>query len=178
MQEDKKLIAMLRSNDRSIIETGFQNIYEKYHKLVFHCIYKIIKDYLDTEELTNDTFISVFNNRKNLIESKNVKYYIIKTAKNLSIDYLRKKKRESETYLNYQNNSENDSKVVDIKEFLKKLEDSLNEKELDVIIKHLFEGMPFKEIAEIDGSKTSKISNIYYRALDKLKERRVFDEKK
>ena len=62
-------------------------------------------------------------------------------------------------------------KKIDINYFIKSLENILNDKEIDVIIKHLFEGMSFKDIAKELNEKTSGVSNRYYRALERIKER-------
>jgi len=171
MDSNKKLIEMLLSNDINVVEEGLETIYNSYYKLVFYCVNKILNNSKDSEEITNDTFISVFNNRKKLVKSKNIKYYILETAKHKAIDLKRKEKLSVVVDTNEVYKTKSFDKKIDINYFIKSLENVLNDKEIDVIIKHLFEGMSFKDIAKELNEKTSCVSNRYYRALERIKER-------
>ena len=71
-------------NEREVIV----RLIDDYQKLIFSICYKITKDYFAAEDLTQETFISAFQNlhRFALI---NEKAYIARIATNKSIDYLR-----------------------------------------------------------------------------------------
>ena len=91
---DRDLIKKLQSSDRYTQEEGFEGIYYKYAKLAFTCIYQIVKNYQDAEDLVNDTFLAIFNNRSRLQETKNLKYYIVVSAKNAALNFRNSRKLE------------------------------------------------------------------------------------
>ena len=91
---DNILIKKLKSKDRDMQEEGFEGIYYKYAKLAFTCINEIVKNYSDSEDLVSETFLSIFNKRETLLEEKNIKYYIVISAKNMALNFINKKKRE------------------------------------------------------------------------------------
>lgn len=51
---------------------------------------KYIKQYEDSEELTDDVFIQLFNHLENLNLDKDIKYYLMASAKNASINFMKK----------------------------------------------------------------------------------------
>ena len=61
---------------------------DDYQKLIFSICYKITNDYFTAEDLTQETFISVYQNLHRFTLS-NEKAYIARIATNKSIDYLR-----------------------------------------------------------------------------------------
>ena len=88
---ETKLIKALKSNNENIIHDVFNEIYDEYKKLVYKQISFYVKNNYDCEELTQDTFISFFNNL-NKIKIINIKYYLLVSAKNKALDHLKKKK--------------------------------------------------------------------------------------
>ena len=58
--------------------------------------------------------------------------------------------------------------LIDDISFYEKIE-HLIEEEQDILTKRFVSGFTFKEIAEEDNKPTSTISSIYYRALEKVK---------
>ena len=89
---DKNLIKLLKSKYESDINYGFECIYYKYAKLLYVCIYGIVQNKDDASDLVNDTFLAVFNNRESLIEEKNLKYYLVVSAKNKAYTFMKNKK--------------------------------------------------------------------------------------
>lgn len=87
--------------DRSIIkelvndsELAFNLIFNKYYALIKQICFFYCKNNAEAEDLTIETFIKLWYNRKKINIDKNFKYYLTKIAHNLCVDYLRKKKRE------------------------------------------------------------------------------------
>ena len=73
MTLEQKLSIALKSNNEDSINSIFEEIYSSYWKLVYFIIMQYINNKLDVEELTQDVFISFFNNLDNN-NVKNIKY--------------------------------------------------------------------------------------------------------
>ncbi|MCI5939120.1 MAG: sigma-70 family RNA polymerase sigma factor [Bacilli bacterium] len=176
MDNYKNIIRCLKSSNMNTVNQAFEILYNEYAKLVYLIISRSVKDKRDVEELTNDTFIKIFNNRYSLMQEKNLKYYIVTIANNLVKDYW-KKKSENISYDSDYVLKQHDSKVETVyDDLIEVLKLHLLEKDVEILILHLFEGVSFKEIAKKYNQKLSAISNRYYRALEKLKEENVIDE--
>ena len=93
MQLERKLKYAIMSNDIDKIHSVFDDIYITYGRLVYFKIMQYIENKSDVEELTQEVFISFYNNIL-YVEVKNIKYYLLTSAKNKSIDYLRKKREK------------------------------------------------------------------------------------
>ena len=169
MNSEKHAIKALKGDNELDIEEAFQYLYNKYSKLVLFCIMTIIKDIRDAEELTNDVFIKIFNNRINLCEEKNVKYYIVTTARNHTIDFLKKKKLEvilnDEYVYNYEINSD-DNNTSSVISFIRR---HLDDTESNIIINHIVYEYNFNEIAESLGLSVNTVKTKYYRSIKKLR---------
>ena len=168
MNSDKHAIRLIKGENKLDIEESFQYLYNKYSKLVMFCILSIVKDTRDAEELTNDVFIKIFNNRKNLCEDKNVKYYILKVARNHTLDFLKKKKLDvildDEYIFNYQSCIKNDIDL-NVIEFINK---HLNNMESEIVISHLTYEYSFEEIASHFELSVNTVKTKYYRSIKKL----------
>lgn len=169
MNSDRQAIKALKGNNKCEIDMAFNFIYDKYCRLIFLCILTMVKDKRDAEELTNDVFIKVFNNRHRLCEEKNIKYYLVTIAKNIAIDFLKRKRIEiilNEEYVfNCVVNSTNDE-LSNIKDELKLY---VNELDSEIIIEHIIFGFKFSEISQYHHLPLSNIKTKYFRAINKIR---------
>jgi len=165
---ESKLIKALKSNNENIIHDVFNQIYDDYKKLIYKQISFYVKNNFDCEELTQDTFISFFNNL-NKIEIKNIKYYLLVSAKNKALDYMKKKKNNIEYQDNiiYEQLDTND--INNYKEILFDLKKFLNELEIEIIIYHLIYNYSFKDLSNKLNKPINSIISTYNRAIKKYK---------
>lgn len=156
----------LKSSSKEKMENAFNIVYKEYSYLVFYVSLKIVKDNDLALEITNETFTNFYINLNNINGHKNIKYYLVTTAKNLSINFLKKQERIVELHDNfaYEMNASNDFNC-----YIEKFKDFLNEDELELIIYHLLYDFTFKEIAKEKNVTTSVISSKYQRAILKVK---------
>ena len=167
--DDKILIKKLKSNNQQDIDEGFEGIYQKYSKLLYVCIHKYVASKESVEDLLSDTFLKVYENRYNLKADKNFKYYLVTTAKNLAINFIKKKDNEVDV-LDIDVIDENiyeDSNLRDMIDILKR---SLDHEEVDIVINHLVYDYTFEEIGYKLGLSTNTIKTKYFRALKKVKQ--------
>ena len=94
---DNNIIAMqLLTSD---IQEGLLDIYNKYKSKIEYFIYNIVKDYQKAEDLTQETFIYVMQNK--LQEDSSFKYYIYLVAKSKAFNYINVEKRRYEINKQY-----------------------------------------------------------------------------
>ena len=165
---ETKLIKALKSNNENIIHDVFNEIYDEYKRLVYKQISFYVKNNYDCEELTQDTFISFFNNL-NKIKIINIKYYLLVSAKNKALDHLKKKKMDIEYEDNIVYDELDNNDYLKYNELLSELKKYLNELETKIIIYHLVYNFSFKEISNKLNIKINTVISIYNRAIEKFK---------
>ena len=85
---DKKLYNDYLNGEKQ----AFEYIYKKYKSKIEYFIYNIVKDYSKAEDLAQETFIYVMQNR--MKENTSFKYYIYLVAKSKAYNYIKVEKRE------------------------------------------------------------------------------------
>jgi len=71
-------------------EFEFRRIFEKYKRQVYTQVYAIAKSQYAAEEITQEIFIKIWQNRELLSSVKNLDGYIYTIVRNYSLNYLRK----------------------------------------------------------------------------------------
>lgn len=165
MSLEARLVYALQSNNRQKLESIFKKIYDSYFKLVYFCISTYINNKEDIEDILADTFLSFYNHLDNIDANKSIKYYLTTTAKNKSINFLKKKKEISldEASLNLMTYETKPNKLLlDIKE-------NLNSDELEILINHVLFDIPLNQIAKDNNLNFNTLKSKYHRIIKKLK---------
>lgn len=74
---------------------AFTELVKRYQQKIYSVAFQILGNHLDADEVVQETFVRVYNKRKEL---ENVKYFtsfLLRIATNYSIDLLRKRKGHS-----------------------------------------------------------------------------------
>lgn len=117
--------------------------------------------------------MAFFNHLDEIDLNKNIKYYLVTSAKNASLNHL-KKKKENIIYdqeLIYKSQDNNKS-WNDIVEYFKEI---LSEDELNICVMKLIYNYKFIDIAKEENISINTITSKYYRALEKIK--KYYEEK-
>lgn len=151
---------------------AFEFLYNKYKEKLQYFIYNIVKDYQKAEDLTQETFIYVMNNK--IKENCSFKYYIYLVAKSKAFNYSNIEKRRNEIAETYLSN-ENEKDVLDIitkqetnKEVLESIE-LLDEKYRNAIYLTQIEGLSYEQTANILGQTLSNTKNLIHRGKKQLR---------
>lgn len=80
------LIAQLKLGS----EAAFRKIYEQLHLKIYRFIFALLKDSCQSEEILQETFVSLWVNRQKLNEELPLYPYLYLTARRLTIDAFRK----------------------------------------------------------------------------------------
>ena len=164
---------------------AFELLYNKYKSRIKYFIYNIVKDYQKAEDLTQETFIYIIQNK--MKENYSFKYYIYLIAKSKAINYVNVEKRRNEIKEEYLSNNdeqiEKDILEVITKEETKKevLEaiEKLDEKYKNAIYLVNIEGLSYKETSNILGETLQNTKNLVHRGKKQLRKillKKGFDE--
>lgn len=161
--EDKLLVEGLRQKD----EVAFNMLYVKYEKLLRHIILDIIKNKETTQDILQIVFMKLWN-KIDTFRDGNLKYFLIKIAKNESYNYLKFKERENKIIDKYETYFKVPAFKGLIWEAVRKYLSPLEQK---IIVRHYIYKMNFLDIANSLNMKKTNCYNIYKKALTKLEEK-------
>ena len=165
MSLERKLVDALRSKDKVKIEGVFKSIYEEYYKLIYFCVGNYLKNKEDIEDITSEVFYNFFNHLENIKSDGNIKYYLTTTAKNLSLNFLKKTKEIAlDKYLDVNAKYEMEDNTL---LYLVKLH--LDEEEREIVIDHIMLDKSLRLIAKERNSNANTIKSKYRRAIQKLR---------
>lgn len=177
------LILFYEENDEKL----FLYFHDKYKKLLHKYIFDILKNYSDTEDALQISWLKFANNInkiKEQTESKAVNY-LITIAKNTAIDIYNKKnnvvsvENEKITDIKYSNKYNDLYFYVELEDFKQVLK-SIDKEYIDVLLLKYVYGYSIKEISELLHITETNVGTKIYRAKlmikEKLSERRHIDE--
>lgn len=161
----------LQSGNRPRIEAVFETIYNDQVKLVAFVVAKYIADPETVKDVTNDVFLRFFQTASSVTGS--IKFYLCQSAKNAAIN--RAKKDHSLFYTDQSEefpDNENEQSALFYQDLLNSLKTVLSEKEVEIILLHVIEGYPFKEIGSKLGMNENSANVAYFRAIKKYRQAR------
>ena len=151
-------------------EKAFGELYEGIRRLVFSVCLGIVKDRGVAEELTQDTFVTVWERTEDF-HGGNYKFWILAIAKNKSLNALRRRKREISADFS-ENESLGGSYTIDAKAetgaALGAALEILSERERQIVLLRN-SGMKVKEIAQFLQMPRGTVSWEYSDALKRMK---------
>lgn len=74
-------------------ESAFRTFYDLYYARLYRYAFKFIQSDFLCEELISDVYVKIWNNRKNLVQIENFKFYLYVSVKNQALTYLRRKSK-------------------------------------------------------------------------------------
>lgn len=176
MTFENKLKKALESNNINEIHAVFDEIYSYYGKLIYFIVIKDVNNNQDAEEITQDVFVNFFNNLTKT-SINNIKYYLVRTAKNITINFIKSHNKEI-TINNKIIYKDNENKYNDEYErIINKMKKHLSEYEIDIVVKHVVYDYKFKELAYEHNKSINTIFATYNRAIKKIRKGENKNEK-
>lgn len=157
-------------------EGSFSELVRRYKNLVFATVYKILGDYEESLDLSQEIFVKIYNNLWRYSPKHKFSTWVITIATNRTIDFCRKRKvdtvpiENSEYYLSQTPSAESTYLDKERSSAINKALLSLPDKYLTPIIMYHNEGMKYTEISEALGLPLSMVKNRIYRGRKLLKE--------
>jgi len=166
---EQDLIAKIRNSD----EKAFKILYRQYSSMLYAFLWRKTGNSDTAEDLIQELFIKVWNNRKTLDADRNIKAYLYRSANNLAIDHLRSKKNLVVSFEDNQYNNPvyNIDENFDLEEKIKKAVKQLPAQQQNVFWLSRFEGLKYGEIAEMLNIAPKTVENHIAKALVALREK-------
>jgi RNA polymerase sigma factor (sigma-70 family) len=167
---DNELFVALKSEDKSVVESAFAEVYSRYSQRVYAYCLRVSGNEEDARDIFQEAFLKFYNSLVNVTQLDNLMGYLIKISRNLCLNHRRNKK----TTVDFEdmNFFSNDEKYED-KELLNLIAASLellDIKHREAFVLRQYQGMTYKEIQSITGDSISAIKNRVWRAKEKIKE--------
>lgn len=171
--EEIRLLDLIRNGDPK----AFEQLFKFYYSKLCSYLRTILKERDVIEEIVQELFVYIWENRKNFSTKGNLKSYLFKAVRNKAINHFKhsavKQNSEEELKLIYFSQGDNVEKQYDYKEinqFITISVSLLPEKCREIFTLIKFNGLTYKETAEILNLSVKTIETQMGRALKKLKE--------
>lgn len=166
---DEKLIAAIGNDDY----TSYNKLFVRYYSRLCCYVYRLLGEKEDAEDVVQDLFLTLWNNRKKIAIGENVSGYLYKMARNLALNHIR-------TRTNYKTVLENreeqlsyyEENPLETEEFRMALYNCINllpGRCKEVLLLHRVKGLKQKEIADQLSISVKTIKNQIWASLQRLK---------
>ncbi len=174
---DDKLKVEIKKGNRESFEKLFKELYND----LFAYAYVFTENKELAEEIVLDVFTNLWINRKKITIYESLRAYLLKSVKNRAISALRKKKNDflNDDFLKNYTNDCNPEKKIITNEEKQKITDALQlipPRSREIFVLHRFEGLKYKEIAELLEISPNTVENHIVKAMKVL--RNYFIDKK
>ncbi|SFS97968.1 RNA polymerase sigma factor [Sphingobacterium wenxiniae] len=168
---DREFIQFIAGN-----QEVFRKIFDSYHRRLYSFVFSFTKSHHDTEEIIQDTFVTLYTNRENLRDATGIYPYLFVVAKRLLISEFRKKvvRSKYQHYIAFHwsestTNTQDQLAERELSSTLDNLIAKLPKKEQQVYKLNKLEGMSYQEIAEKCGQSKNTVKNQIIAASKKLR---------
>lgn len=154
----------------------FAVLVNRYKKLVYSTVSYYIRDTEEVNDISQEVFLRIYKALNKYNPQFKFSTWSVRIARNLCLDYLRKKKIQVTSLEDYESACRDDDNPESISirressEEIQCLINQLPEKYKSIIILYHEKGASYKEMAEILNKPMSIIKNRLYRARMALKE--------
>ena len=168
---DEALMAAYLQGDRA----AFDALFSRYAPRLRQMLGRRIARGEDVADLVQQTFLQLHRARRDFRPDAKLRPWLYTIALNLSRQYFRRRGRRPETGLGEQEpperGREGDPERSSVARELREALAELPSAQREVIELHWFEGLPFKEVAEIVGASESAVKVRAHRGYEKLRAR-------
>jgi RNA polymerase sigma factor (sigma-70 family) len=168
------LVLRLREGD----DACFKEIYDLYHYKVFCFVKKYTSQLADSEDVTQNVFIHLWNYRAKLDPNVSLEAILFKSSKQEISKWYKKQNRifsvENDQLIKELDSPSESDDNVDLKlEKIQYLLDKIPEKRRKIFNLHKFEDLSYKEIAQEMNMSPSAVANQISKTLQFLKKHSV-----
>ncbi len=141
----------------------FIQIYEENKTSIFRIAFSYLRVKEDAQDVLQDTFLKLYMNPPK--DDSNLLGWLARVARNNCLDVIKKKKKEKEYFLKYQEEFHFDEKKFDILKYVLRLD----EKYSSVIRLYYYGNLSIKDISTVLKISESNVKKRLERAREKLK---------
>jgi RNA polymerase sigma-70 factor (ECF subfamily) len=159
------------SDEKKTAEGAFAEFYQRYSgKLYGYCV-KLLGYKEDLKDIYQDIFLKFFNSAQERGPMDNPRAYLFRIAHNICANYIRDRK-ETVSYEEYFWAAEDNTTKYEDRQLVELINDALNKIESgnkEAFVLRMYEGLSYKEIAEIQDTSETLARNRVWRAKEKIK---------
>ncbi len=170
---ERELLSRLRSGD----EKAFEQFYKNYGRRIFGNILKMVKDQEIAQELLQDVFVKVWENRSVIDIDRSFKSYLFTISRNLVYNHLKRisLERQIEAYLSSNRSElyshiEEDLFFEETEQAFKKAVADLPPKRQQIFIMCKIEGKSYEEVSALQDVSVSTINDHVVKGVRFVKE--------
>jgi len=177
---------MLRVKDGD--DAAFEYLAEKYRRPMLGFMYRVTRNTHIAEELAQEVFLRVYRARATYNAEAKFSTWLYRIASNLSVNYLRDTKHERpEMAVSLDEPDDETGTTLDLADksldaeqqilrrerlaAIKRHVTSLPERQRNAVLMHKYQGMDYRQIAEVLNISESATKSLLFRAYETLRER-------
>ena len=173
--EDNEILQKFKNPDSRNL--AFNQLIRKYQQKIYWHIRKMVIDHDDTDDLTQEVFIKVWNNLVTFRQDAKLYTWLYRIATNECLNFLKSKKRKF--FLPINDITEELSQKIDqnaglsgeeIQLKLQKALLKLPDKQRLVFNMRYYDDLKYEEIAEILGTSVGALKASYHHAVKKIED--------
>ena len=166
---DPELFELVQSRGK-LADAAFSELYDRHSPRVFAYCRRFLGNKEEAQDVLQDTFVRLYKSAKKDREMTNVPAFILTIARNLCVNFIKKQKPvvAYEDYMHVSDNSNKDDK--ELLGLIKMAMDLLPDDYKEVFILREYDGLSYKDIADVTGSTMNNVKVRIYRAKQKVKE--------
>jgi len=165
-KELKELFRDIKDNNK----TAFEELYNKYNRLVYGIAFSILKNRQDSEDVVQTVFSKIYTVSKDKLPINKEATWLYSITKNEAITFLRKRKSDLnlDTIYEIEDNNDAINNIVEQDKF-NRLISKLNDKEKEIVSLKIVSNLSFDEIGKLLNEPTGTIKWRYYKSIHNLK---------
>lgn len=182
---DEELMLLCQADRNEALE----ELFRRFSRPLYQFIYRQLPNEQTAADLVQETFLRVFTHRKSYRPTARFSYWIYRIARNLCVDEKRRywnrhvmdasaltdtESGQQRDFFEMQSSSLPDGAELlhrkELEELVRKAIDNLSDEQREVMLLHKYQGLAYKEIAEILGITTESVKQRAYRAHLKLRD--------
>lgn len=177
---------MLRVKDGD--DAAFEYLAEKYRRPMLGFMYRVTRNTHIAEELAQEVFLRVYRARATYNAEAKFSTWLYRIASNLSVNYLRDTKHERpEMAVSLDEPDEETGTTLDLADksldaeqqilrrerlaAIKRHVQALPERQRNAVLMHKYQGLDYRQIAEVLNISESATKSLLFRAYETLRER-------
>ncbi len=163
--EEHQIVERLRNKDNDcLIE-----IINQYKRKVIALCYAYTQDYFEAEDLSQEVFITLYNNIEKFREECSLSTYLYKISMSKALDYKRKKSIKGFLTGLFNSNTAQVECDIDEKNYIRQCINKLPSQLKEVVVLYYYIGLNQKEISRVLNVSPKTVEGRIYRAKQKLR---------
>jgi len=153
---------------------AYEQLFFSYHKKLYNFCFSITGNTQESEDLIQEVFISIWNCRHQLDETRSFNGFVFKIARNKALNII-KHKLNRQIYIQYTNNDEPEHwnaeiETQELMNIIKKSLEALSEQTRKIFLLSRNEGLTYKEISQKLDISENIVDHEIRKALKSIKE--------